>query len=129
MANKNVKFYLCKHCGNFVGMIYNSGVSMICCGEPMTELVPNTVEAAHEKHLPVVNVSGNTVTVKVGSVEHPMLEAHYIEWIYLETKNGGQRKALHPGDKPEATFELIDDEAVAAYAYCNLHGLWMTEIS
>lgn len=129
MANQNVKFYLCKHCGNFVSTVYSSGVPMICCGEPMTELVPNTVEAAHEKHLPVVDVSGNKVTVKIGSVEHPMLEAHYIQWIYLETKKGGQRKELHPGDKPEATFYLEDDEALAAYEYCNLHGLWKTDIS
>ncbi len=128
MSNKNAKFYICKHCGNFVGMIFNSGVSMICCGEPMTELIPNTVEAAHEKHLPVISISGNTVTVKVGSVPHPMLEEHYIEWIYLETKNGGQRRILKPGDKPEAVFVLEDDEAVAAYAYCNLHGLWETKV-
>ncbi len=128
MANKDAKFYVCKHCKNFVGMIYNSGVPMICCGEPMTELVPNTVEAAHEKHLPVISISDGKVTVKVGSVEHPMLEAHYIEWIYLETKNGGQRRALKPGDKPEAVFTLDDDEAVAAYAFCNLHGLWETKV-
>ncbi len=125
---KNTKFYLCRHCGNFVGMIQNSGVPMICCGEPMTELVPNTSDGAVEKHLPVISISGNEVTVKISSVEHPMTEAHYIQWIYLETKNGGQRKTLQPGDKPEATFLLNDDEAVAAYAYCNLHGLWETKI-
>lgn len=128
MANKEGRFFICKHCGNLVGMIHNSGVSMICCGEPMTELVPNTVEAAHEKHIPVISVSGNQVTVKIGSVEHPMVEEHYIEWIYLETKRGGQRKGLRPGDKPEAVFALEDDEAVAAYAYCNIHGLWKAEI-
>ncbi|NLG92694.1 MAG: desulfoferrodoxin [Clostridiales bacterium] len=124
-----MKFYLCKHCGNFVAMIRSSGVKMICCGDPMTEVVPNTVEAAHEKHIPVVSVSGNTVTVKICSVEHPMVNEHYIEWIYLETKNGGQRKVLHPGDKPEATFILEQDEPVTAYAYCNLHGLWAADIS
>ncbi len=128
MANKNAKFYLCKHCGNFVGMIQNSGVPMICCGEPMTELVPNTSDGAVEKHLPEISISGNEVTVKISSVEHPMTEAHYIQWIYLETKNGGQRRALQPGDKPEATFLLNDDEAIAAYAYCNLHGLWETAL-
>lgn len=128
MSNKNAKFYICKHCGNFVGMIFNSGVSMICCGEPMTELIPNTVEAAHEKHLPVISISGNTVKVNIGSVPHPMVAEHYIEWIYLETKNGGQRRILKPGDKPEAVFVLENDEAVAAYAYCNIHGLWETEV-
>lgn len=124
MANKDARFFICKHCGNLVGMIHNSGVSMVCCGEPMTELVPNTTDASQEKHVPVVEVSGNTVTVKIGSVEHPMTQEHYIQWIYLETKHGGQRKSLLPGDKPQAVFELAGDEAVAAYAYCNLHGLW-----
>ena len=127
MNNKNAKFYLCKHCGNFVGMIRNTGVPIICCGEPMQELVPNSTEAATEKHLPVIAVDGNTVTVTVSSVEHPMLEEHYIEWIYLETEKGGQRKALKPGEKPVATFTLNDDKVVAAYAYCNLHGLWETK--
>ena len=126
MANKNAKFFICKHCGNLVGMIFNSGVSMICCGDPMTELVPNTVEASHEKHLPVISISGNQVNVKIGSVEHPMTSEHYIQWIYLLTKKGGQRKALNPGDKPEVTFVLDNDEVVGAYAYCNIHGLWQT---
>lgn len=128
VSNKNARFYLCKHCGNLVGMIHNSGVPMICCGEPMVELVPNTTDAAQEKHVPVVEVSGSTVTVKVGSVPHPMTEEHWIQWIYLETSKGGQRKSLLPGDKPEAVFQLADDEAVAAYAYCNLHGLWKKDI-
>lgn len=125
---KDQKFYVCKHCGNLVGMLQNSGVPIICCGEPMTEIVANTVDAAKEKHLPVVSISGSTVEVNVGSVEHPMTEAHYIQWIYLETKNGGQRKSLQPGDAPKASFALYEDEAVAAYAYCNLHGLWKTEL-
>lgn len=124
MANKDTRFFICKHCGNLVGMIHNSGASMVCCGDPMTELIPNTTDAAQEKHVPVVEISGSTVTVKIGSVEHPMTQEHYIQWIYLETKHGGQRKSLLPGDKPQAVFELADDEAVAAYAYCNLHGLW-----
>ena len=126
--SKEVKFYICKHCGNIVGLIHNAGVPLVCCGEKMSELVPNTTEAATEKHLPVVEMDGNIVKVSVGSVEHPSTEEHYIAWIYLETAHGGQRKAIKPGDKPEVSFALQDDELIAVYAYCNLHGLWKTEI-
>ena len=122
------KFFICEHCGNLVGMILNKGVSLICCGEKMTELVPNTVEASQEKHLPVVTVSGGEVAVAVGSVLHPMEEKHHITFIYLETKQGGQRKCLQVGDLPQLTFSLADDAPVAAYAYCNIHGLWKTEL-
>lgn len=122
------KFLLCKHCKNLVGMIHNSGVPIICCGEPMQELIPNTVDASGEKHLPVISVAGNTVSVEIGSVAHPMLQEHYIEWIYIETKQGGQRKCLQPGDKPVAVFALDNDQIISAYAYCNLHGLWKTEV-
>ena len=126
--SKEVKFYICKHCGNIVGLIHNAGVPLVCCGEKMSELVPNTTEAATEKHLPVVEMDGNIVKVSVGSVEHPSTEEHYIAWVYLETAHGGQRKAIKPGDKPEGSFALQDDELIAVYAYCNLHGLWKTEI-
>ena len=126
--SKEVKFYICKHCGNIVGLIHNAGVPLVCCGEKMSELVPNTTEAATEKHLPVVEMDGNIVKVSVGSVEHPSTEEHYIAWVYLETAHGGQRKAIKPGDKPEVSFALQDDELIAVYAYCNLHGLWKTEI-
>jgi len=123
-----VHFFYCKHCGNLVGTLHYSGLKPVCCGEQMTELTPNTVDAAQEKHVPVIEVSGNTVTVKVGSTAHPMVEEHYIQWIYLQTENGAQRKCLKPGGKPEATFALLEgDKPVAAYEYCNLHGLWMTE--
>ncbi len=122
-----VKFYVCKHCGNMVGMIHSSGVPMICCNEKMTALEPNTVDASAEKHVPVLSVNGETVTVKVGSAAHPMLDEHHIGWIYLETEKGGQRKTLNPGEAPEAVFRLVDDRPVAAYAYCNLHGLWMAK--
>ena len=121
-------FYLCKHCGNMVGMIVDSGVPLVCCGEKMTELVPNTVEASREKHLPVVISSGKESTVTVGSVEHPMTDAHSIEWIYLQTQHGGQRKRLSTLDAPKAVFSLADDAPVAVFAYCNLHGLWKTEL-
>ena len=120
-----MKFYRCEHCGNIVAMVKESGVPVICCGEAMKPLVPNTVEAAHEKHIPVLSREGERVTVAVGSVAHPMLDNHYIEWIALQTKSGNQRKGLHPGDEPKAVFLVPeDDEIVDVYAYCNLHGLW-----
>ena len=100
----------------------------MCCGEAMEELTPNTTDGAYEKHVPAVTVDGNTVCVVVGSVEHPMLDAHYIEWILLETAEGRQRKSLKPGDKPEAVFMLTEgDRVIAAYEYCNLHGLWKAD--
>ena len=98
------------------------------CGKPMEELVPNTVEASSEKHLPAVTVEDGAINVNVGSVDHPMADEHYIEWVYVETENGGQRKYLKPGEEPNVTFSLGDDKAVAVYAYCNLHGLWKTEV-
>ena len=101
---------------------------MMCCGQKMTKLEPGTVEASHEKHIPVVAVDGNTVTVTIGSVEHPMVEEHSILWVYLQTDMGGQRKCLEVGKAPTVTFALADEKPVAAYAYCNLHGLWKTEI-
>jgi len=118
------RFFVCKHCGNLVGLIFCSGAPITCCGDHMTELIPNTVDASQEKHVPVITVDGNTVTVEVGAVAHPMTEEHHIEWIYLETTNGGQRKVLKPGEAPKATFSLTDGTPVSAYAYCNLHGLW-----
>ena len=126
--SKEVKFYICKHCGNIVGLIHDSGVPLVCCGEKMSELVPNTTEGATEKHLPVVEMDGNVVKVSVGSVEHPSTEEHYIAWVYLQTAHGGQRKAIQPGEQPVVSFALQDDELIAVYAYCNLHGLWKTEI-
>lgn len=120
-----LKFYRCKHCGNIVGKINDSGVPIICCGEEMEELKANTTDGAMEKHVPVVTVDGNQVHVVVGSAEHPMTEEHYIQWIALQTKNGNQRVCLKPGDKPEACFAICDgDEVEAVYEYCNLHGLW-----
>ena len=124
-----MKFYVCAHCGNIITFVKSSGVPVMCCGEKMQEIVPGTVDAAVEKHLPVVSVEGSQVTVQVGSVEHPMLPEHFIEWIVLETSTGSQMKVLTPGEKPQAVFALADGEkAVAAYAYCNLHGLWKAEV-
>lgn len=120
-----MKFYHCKHCGNIITYATDSGVKVVCCGEEMQELVAGTVEASKEKHIPVISRKGDLVKVVVGSVPHPMTEPHYIDWIALQTKNGNQRKALDHLGAPEATFALIPgDEVVAAYAYCNLHGLW-----
>ncbi len=120
-----MKFYRCKHCGQIVAVVKKTGVPIICCGEAMEEIVPGTTDAAVEKHVPVYSVDGTKVTVTVGSVEHPMQPEHYIEWIALKTASGNQRKALKPGDKPEAVFAIVDGDAVeAVYAYCNLHSLW-----
>ncbi len=123
------KFYICRHCGNLVGMINNTGVPIMCCGQKMEALVANTSEGAGEKHLPVVTLEDGCVFVNVGEVNHPMTQEHYIQWVYVETENGGQRKAFKPGDEPNAVFNLGDEKAVAVYAYCNLHGLWKTEIN
>ena len=122
------QFFICEKCGNMIAMVKSSGVPVMCCGQKMTELIPGTSDGAHEKHVPVFTVEGNQVHVKVGEVAHPMLDAHYIEWISLQTKQGNQRKELHPGEAPEACFALCEgDEVEAAYEYCNLHGLWKAE--
>ena len=119
------KFYVCKHCGKIIAVVKESGVPVMCCGQKMTEIVPGSVDAAAEKHVPVWTVEGNTVNVKVGEVAHPMLPEHYIEWVSLQSKCGNQRKQLRPGDAPEVSFALTDgDEVEAVYAYCNLHSLW-----
>ena len=120
-----MKFYRCRHCGNIITYSHASGMKVVCCGEEMQELVPNTTDAAQEKHVPVVLVEGNKVTVKVGSVPHPMTKEHYIEFIVLKTQYGEQRKYLMPDDAPEACFMLCGgDKVETAYEYCNLHGLW-----
>ena len=120
-----LKFYICKHCGNIITKVKDSGVPVVCCGEPMTELIPGEVEASGEKHVPVVEVEGNKVTVSVGSVAHPMIPEHFIEWVCLQTKQGIQHKELQPGQEPKVCFTMCEgDEVEAVYAYCNLHGLW-----
>lgn len=120
-----MKFYVCEHCGNIIEYVKDAGVPVMCCGEKMKEMIPGTSDGAVEKHVPVIKVDGRKVTVEVGSAAHPMLDAHYIQWIVLETEQGMQRKYLNPGDAPKAEFMLSDsDKVVAAYEYCNLHGLW-----
>ncbi len=124
-----LKMYRCKHCGNIVIMAYNGGGQLVCCGEPMELLEANTFDAAAEKHVPVATVDGNTVTVKVGSVEHPMTEEHYIGSILLECTGSLQTRFLKYTDKPEATFTVAPGEKpVAVYEYCTLHGLWKADL-
>ena len=122
------KFYICEHCGNIIGMVHSAGVPVVCCGEKMKPLIPGTVEASREKHIPEVHVDGDVVRVAVGSVLHPMTEEHNISWVYLETDVGGQRKSLAPGSEPVVEFKLAGEKPKAVYAYCNLHGLWKAEI-
>ncbi len=121
-------FYICKHCGNIAMKPVDSGVPLVCCGEEMSVLEANTTDAATEKHVPVVTVSGDAVHVEVGSVQHPMEEDHYIEWVYLITEKGVQSKCLKPGEAPVADFTLVDDRSLEVYEYCNKHGLWKAEV-
>ncbi len=121
----DMKFYRCAHCGKIIAVVKETGVPVMCCGEKMQEIIPGTTDAAVEKHVPVYEVKDGKVFVRVGSVEHPMAEEHFIEWIALKTKQGNQRKLLSPGMKPEAVFAICEgDEVEAVYAYCNLHSLW-----
>ena len=120
-----LKFFRCNHCGNIIVKIKDSRVPVVCCCENMQEHVPGTTDAAFEKHLPVYEVNGSSVSVTVGSVLHPMLPEHSINWICLQTNKGFQLKYLNPGEEPKAVFALADGEKVeAVYEYCNLHGLW-----
>ena len=122
------KFFICRHCGNLIEMINNSGIPIKCCGENMNELVANTTEAAGEKHIPVANVHDTILTVTVGSVNHPMEKEHYIPWVYLKTENGGMKKCLNPNDEPKVTFNIGNEKPISVYAYCNIHGLWKNNI-
>ena len=121
------KFYKCRHCGNVIMKVVDSRVPVVCCGEKMEELVPGIMEASVEKHLPVITwLDFNVMKVEVGSIAHPMLPEHHIAFIYVETEHGGIRVDLK--DKPEAVIALGEEKAVAVYEYCNLHGLWKTEL-
>jgi len=118
------------HCGAIVAKLNEIGCDPSCCGEVMKPLLAGTVEAAVEKHIPVAKRNGNLIHVEVGEVIHPMLENHYIEWIYLLTERGGSFVFLKPGEEPKADFALVDGEKpLEVYAYCNLHGLWKGEIA
>ena len=109
-----MKFYKCSICGKIIAIVEPRGVPTICCGKPMEELVANTSDGAYEKHIPVFEVKDGKVKVVVGEVEHPMIDAHYIQWIAVETNLGNQRKVLKPGQKPEAEFALLEGEEVVA---------------
>ncbi len=122
------RFYYCAHCGNIVGMIHDAGVPLMCCGEKMKNLEAGVIDASREKHVPVVEVSEGKVTVSVGSVIHPQTEEHHIAWVYLLTNVGGQRKCLEKDSEPVVEFALADEKPIAVFAYCNLHGLWKTDI-
>ena len=121
------KFYRCRHCGNVIIKFVDSGVPVVCCGEQMEELIPNTVDASNEKHVPVVKMAENgKIKVEVGSISHPMTPEHHIVFIYVEMENGGIRIDLK--EKPEAEICACNGKVTAVYEYCNLHGLWKTEI-
>lgn len=123
-----LKFYYCRHCGKIIVIVKDSGVPTICCGEAMMELVPGTSDGSGESHVPVIKVSGNTVSVTVGSKLHPSVAGHYIEWILLQTDKGIQKKWLNPGNAPNVDFAIMTGEKVeAAYEYCNIHKLWKAD--
>ena len=126
---KNTKFYVCPHCGNLVEMVNDAGVNPVCCGQKMKELVPNTVEASGEKHIPAVTLGDGFVEVNVGSVDHPMVDVHWIEWVELVTDKGNHRKSQNPGEAHNVKFLLGEEKPLAVYAYCNLHGLWKTDLN
>lgn len=125
-----MKFYRCDRCGNVVALATVGGGTLSCCGQAMTELVPNTQDGAKEKHVPVAKVVGSEVEVQVGEVLHPMIDVHYIEWIYLLTDKGGSFHFLKPGMEPKTVFALAEGEKpLEVYAYCNKHGLYSAKIA
>ena len=124
-----LNFYVCKHCGNIITTVKESGVPVSCCGEPMQPLVAGSVDAAKEKHVAVLTVNGSDVSVAVGSVTHPMTPEHFIEWVAIETSNSTQIRYLSIDEPPMASFHLTDGETLqTVYAYCNLHGLWKSTL-
>ena len=126
---KNAKFYICPHCRNIAEMVYDTDIPLHCCGDQMEVLVPGSVDASVEKHVPDVKISKGLVEVNVGSVNHPMEEVHWIEWVQLITDQGSYRKWLNPGEAPNVKFLLDGEKPLAVYAYCNLHGLWKKELN
>lgn len=126
---KDLQFYRCNSCGNIIGMIVSSGVAIRCCSEPMQRIVANVVDASEEMHVPDYKIKKKTVEVTIGAKDHPMEDAHYIKWVAIQTKQGVQRKELQAGNEPKVKFSLTDDdELLAIYAYCNVHGLWKKTI-
>jgi len=124
---KKLDTYKCEVCGNIVYVLHAGGGQLVCCGKPMKLLESGTTDGAKEKHVPVVEKQGNGYLVKIGSIPHPMLAEHYIEWIELVTENKVYRKFLKPGDLPEAFFDCVKEDKFTVKEYCNLHGLWETK--
>ncbi len=122
------RFFVCRQCGNLCALCKDSGVPIKCCGQNTEALVPNTTDGAAEKHVPVVEIKNGAIHVKIGEISHPMIEQHFIEWIYIETEKGCQKRVLKPGDAPEAVFCIGEDKPVAVYEYCNIHGLWKKDV-
>lgn len=124
-----MKFYQCKTCGNIMVLFEDAGVTPICCGSPMSDLTPLVEDDGKEKHVPVVSINDNVVTIKVGDVAHPMSDEHYIKWIMLETNLGEYKRYLKPGMEPIVTFTLAKDEhPIKAYEYCSIHSLWSKQV-
>jgi superoxide reductase len=123
MAMERLQIYKCDVCGNIVELVHVGGGELVCCGQPMNLQVENTVDAAKEKHVPVIEKTGSGYLVKVGSVAHPMEEKHFIQWVQLIADGKAYRQFLDPGGAPEASFDIQADQ-VSAREYCNLHGLW-----
>ena len=121
------QFFKCKKCGKIIEIVNKGCPVLVCCGDEMTELKANTTDGASEKHVPVIETNGNSVTVKVGSAVHPMEADHYIQWIEIETDKGVQRKYLTPGEEPKAQFTLTGEKLLSAYEFCNKHGLWKAD--
>ena len=120
---ERLEVYKCEVCGNIVEVLHGGDGELVCCGQPMVRLVENTVDAAKEKHVPVVEKVEGGVKVKVGDVAHPMEEKHWIEWVEIIADGKAYRQFLNPGEAPEATFNVEADQ-ISAREYCNLHGLW-----
>ena len=123
---RNTRFYRCPVCGNVIGLIEGDASRIVCCGKQMEQLVPNTVDASVEKHTPVCEVKGDNLVVTVGSIMHPMTEEHYISWVAIVSNNKTTRVRLNPNDTPAVVLPYEKNSTV--YAYCNLHGLWATEV-
>ncbi len=126
MVNK-LKFYICRHCGNIIVKLEDSGVPVVCCGEPMQELIPGTIDATVEKHIPTIEIKDDQVIVRVGEIPHPMIPEHYISWILIVTESGYQIKYTKTLEEASVVFKTTE-KVLAAYEYCNLHGLWKKEL-
>lgn len=123
---KRSTFYRCPVCGNIVVKVADGAGELCCCRQPMQIIEANTSDGAHEKHVPAVTLEGDTITVNVGEVDHPMLDEHFIQWVYVVTEEGVIARCLKPGEPPRATIQLGGQKPIEVYEYCNLHGLWKT---